>query len=144
VEVPDVLPEEDPVDLGVEGGIEGGVEGGVAGGVAGGVVGGLIAVAPPPVRVRVGGNIKAPRLLHRVDPAYPPLARQARITGQIFLQAVVDRRGHVQDVRVIKGIPLLSEAALEAVKQWRYLPLLLNGEPVEFELTVTVTFGLAS
>jgi len=144
VEIPEALPEpEAAFDLGVDGGVVGGVEGGVPGGVAGGVVGGLGTPAPSRL-VRIGGNIKAPKVVHRVDPVYPAIARQARIVGSIQLRAVVDERGYVKDVEVIRGVPMLSDAALAAVRQWRYQPLLLNGMPYSFELMVTVNFGLAS
>jgi protein TonB len=127
----------------VEGGVPGGVEGGIEGGVVGGVVGGLTGLPTPPPRVvRIGGRIKEPRLVRRVQPEYPTLARQARIVGAVALDALVDVRGHVQEVRVLSGPPFLREAAAEAVKQWRYQPCLLNGEPVAFELTITVNFVL--
>jgi protein TonB len=146
VEVREVVPEELELDvgLGLEGGVPGGVEGGMAGGVPGGVVGGVLGAEPTRAPVRIGGHIKAPRLLHRVDPVYPMLARQARIAGRIELEATVDERGYVRDLRVVRGIPLLDQAALEAVRQWRYQPLLLNGEPQPFVLRVGVNFGLVS
>ncbi len=146
VEVPDVIPvPEESLDLGVQGGVPGGVEGGVPGGVIGGIVGGLPQAPPPPPRhrvVRVGGNILAPALLKKVEPAYPPLARTARVQGIVILEAHVDTHGRVADVQVLRGNPLLDDAALAAVRQWRYRPLLLNGEPTEFILTVTMNFHL--
>jgi periplasmic protein TonB len=145
IEVPNVIPvEETAPDLGVEGGMAGGVEGGIAGGVVGGVIGGLSAATPPPAIVRIGGQIKAPKLLRRVDPVYPVLARQTRITGRVFLRAIVDVTGAVREVHVESGPPLLCEAAAEAVRQWRYQPLLLNGVPRAFDLEVMVSFGLVS
>lgn len=144
IEVPHVLPQvEEALDLGVEGGIPGGVEGGVPGGVVGGIVGGLPSEpAPPPKVVRVGGNITAPKLVDVVRPEYPILAAQARLAGIVILEARVGVDGRVKDVRTLRGPPLLLDAAIAAVKQWRYRPLLLNGAPVEFILTVTVTFNL--
>jgi protein TonB len=145
IEIPDALPEPEPAfDLGVDGGVAGGVEGGVPGGVPGGVVGGLTSAPAPSRIVRIGGNIKAPTVVHRVDPVYPAIARQARITGAVLLRAVVDERGFVKEVQVVRGVPMLSDSAIAAVRQWRYQPLLLNGIPCEFELTVTVNFGLGS
>jgi protein TonB len=147
VDVPTEISPEAGLDLGIEGGIEGGVEGGVPGGVAGGIVGGLPAQpkdAPPPRVVRVGGSIIAPKLVRRVDPEYPSLAVQARLSALIILEAHVDTRGQVRDVKVLRGAPLFDDAAIAAVKQWRYQPLLLNGTPTEFLLTVTVNFNLTT
>ena len=128
---------------GVVGGVEGGVEGGVPGGVVGGLIGGLPAEAPPPTVVRIGGSIVAPKLVRQVKPAYPSVATQARVRGLVILEAQVDVHGAVKSLKVLRGPPLLEEAAMEAVRQWRYQPLLLNGEPREFILTVTVVFNLA-
>lgn len=147
IEVPDqVRPDEGP-DLGVEGGVPGGVEGGVPGGVVGGVVGGLLGVPapPPPVKVvRIGGHLVAPKLVRRVQPQYPAIAAQGRISGLVILEAQVDVNGHVKTARVLRGHPLFDDPAVAAVMQWRYKPLLLNGEPTEFILTVTVWFNLYS
>jgi protein TonB len=82
-------------------------------------------------------------LLHRVQPAYPPLARQARIQGQVTLQAEISRDGSIQNLRVITGHTMLVPSALEAVKQWKYRPYILNEETVEVETTITVNFTLA-
>jgi len=143
IDIPDQIKPEETLDLGVEGGVAGGVEGGVPGGVLGGVVGGLpSAPAPPPKVVRIGGAITAPKNLKRVPPVYPPLASQARVSGTVIIEAQVDVHGRVKTVTVLRGSPLLDEAALVAVRQWRYQPLLLNGVPTEFILTVTVAFNL--
>jgi protein TonB len=117
----------------------GGVEGGVPGGVVGGVVGGLPTGAPPPPArvVRIGGQIAQPRLLRRIEPVYPDLAIQSRIAALVILEAEVDTRGLVKNVKVLRGHPLFDEAAMLAVRQWRYQPLLLNGEPTGFILTST-------
>lgn len=146
IEVPDQIQPEEALDLGVEGGVVGGVEGGVPGGVVGGVVGGLPTAAPPPPArvVRIGGQIAQPRPIRRVEPVYPDLAIQSRIAALVILEAEVDTRGHVKNVKVLRGHPLFDEAAVTAVKQWRYQPLLLNGEPTGFILTVTVSFNLRS
>jgi periplasmic protein TonB len=132
-------------ELGVEGGVPGGVEGGVAGGVVGGIVGGTLGgeIAPAAAPVRVGGNIKAPKMLRRVAPVYPVLAKSAHVTGIVIVEAQVDERGSVREVRVLRGSPLLDEAALEAVRQWRYQPLLLNGQASAFVLVITVNFRLS-
>jgi protein TonB len=144
VEIPSEIVPEAGLDLGVEGGVPGGVEGGVPGGVVGGIVGGLPAEAPPETKyVRVGGNIKAPKLIREAKPEYPMLAQQARVQGFVILEARVGTDGAVQSVKVLRSIPLLDEAAIAAVQQWRYQPLLLNGTPMPFVLTVTVVFRIA-
>jgi protein TonB len=142
IEVPSEIRPEEGLDLGE--GVEGGVEGGVPGGVVGGVVGGLPSEAPPPPArvVRIGGQIAQPKLIRQVKPIYPDLAVQSRVSALVILEAEVDTRGHVKAVKVLRGHPLFDDSAMEAVKQWRYQPLLLNGEPTGFILTVTVNFNL--
>jgi len=144
IEVPNGIKPEEGLDLGIEGGVPGGVEGGVPGGVVGGVVGGLPSEAPaPPARVvRIGGQLAQPKLIRRVEPKYPDLAVQSRVSALVILEAEVDVRGYVKTVKALRGHPLFDEAAVEAVKQWRYQPLLLNGEPTGFILTVTINFNL--
>jgi len=147
IEVPDqIKPEDTGLDLGVEGGVPGGVEGGVPGGVIGGIVTGLPQEAPPPPArvVRVGGQIKEPKKIRNVAPVYPDLAVQSRVAAILILEAEVDTRGLVRSVKVLRGHPLFDDAAIEAVKQWRYQPLLLNGEPTAFIVTVTMNFNLAA
>jgi protein TonB len=144
VEVPEEIRPEEGIDLGVEGGVAGGVEGGVPGGVVGGVVGGLPDAPPPPVQaVRVGGQIKEPKKLKHVNPAYPDIAKQARVQGVVILECTISPQGRVTDVKVLRGIPLLDAAAQDAVKQWVYTPTLLNGVPVPVIMTVTVNFRLS-
>jgi len=142
LETPAEIKPEEGIALGVEGGVPGGVEGGVPGGVVGGIVGGLPQEGPPPGAklVRVGGQIKTPKLLKRVDPVYPELAKQARAGALIILEATVDASGRVQDVTLLRSSPLFDEAAVDAVKQWSYRPLLLNGVPTPFIVTVTLNF----
>ena len=142
IEVPSEIKPEEGLDLGVEGGVPGGVEGGVPGGVVGGVVGGLPQEVPPAKVVRVGGQIVAPKLVRQPKPVYPELALQARASAVIIMEAQVDTRGYVKTVKILRGHPLFDAAALEAVQQWRYKPLLLNGEPTEFILTVTLIFNI--
>ncbi len=143
VETPTEIKPEASMDLGIEGGVAGGVEGGVAGGVVGGVVGGL-PEAPPPVQepVRVGGQIKEPKKIKNVNPTYPDIARQARVQGVVILECVISPQGAVTTCKILRGIPLLNDSALEAVKQWTYTPTLLNGVPVPVIMTVTVNFKL--
>ena len=95
-----------------------------------------------PQRVRVSENVNRAFLIKRVDPVYPPLARQAGIQGSVILQLTISKSGDVENVQLYSGHPMLAPAALEAVKQWKYKPYLLNGEPVEVETRVTVNFTL--
>jgi periplasmic protein TonB len=123
---------------------------GNTGGVFGGIPGqGMVAaVAPPPPkptapqRVKQGGNVTAASILQQTRPLYPALARQARIQGNVVLHAIIDKDGKVAQLEVISGHPLLVQSALDAVKQWRYKPTLLNGDPVEVDTTITVTFTM--
>ena len=136
-----------PPDAGVVGGVPGGVPGGQLGGVIGGIVSGSRSYVPSPVAqpkapIRVGGRIKAPHPLAQPSPVYPMLARQARITGVVSIDAVIDTNGNVVEMRAVSGPPLLIPAALEAVRQWKYEPTYLNDQPVAVELIVTVTFNL--
>jgi protein TonB len=136
----------------------GGVEGGVPGGVTGGVVGGIVSsVAPPPppppppppsaptarAPVRIGGQITAPALLNRVEPTYPDVAQVARLSGIVILEAVVGTDGCVESVRILRSRHLLlDKASEEALLQWRYSPLILNGIATPFVLTVTFNFSV--
>ena len=137
---------------GVEGGVPGGVPGGQLGGSLGGVIGGTGTSVPiPPPRqpaakriVRVGSHIKAPRQTYSVQPEYPPLARQAHVSGTVVVDAVLDEHGNVEGAHALSGHPLLIPAALRAVLQWKYEPTLLNGTPVAVEMEVTVHFKLGS
>lgn len=146
-----IIKEEEAPDMGmggVAGGVPGGVAGGSMGGVLGGVIGGVSRAAPPPppktvTRTRVGGAVQAAKLVNRVQPMYPPLARQTRISGTVKLHAIIGKDGTVQQLQVVSGHPLLVQAALDAVKQWRYQPTLLNGEPVEVDTEIDVIFSLA-
>src|SRR5947208_269610 len=130
-------------------GVVGGVPGGVRGGQMNGVIGGMIRNAPMAVplvavqRVRVSQGVTQGMVLHKVQPTYPPLARTARVQGSVLLAAVIGKDGTIQNLHVISGHPLLTQAALEAVRQWRYRPYILNGEPVEVDTQVTVNFTLS-
>jgi periplasmic protein TonB len=143
VEIPEQIVPEAAIDLGVEGGTAGGVEGGVPGGVVGGIVGGLPEAPRPPLQpLRVGDVVKRPRKLKDVPPVYPPLAVSGGIEGVVILECVVDTRGHVQEARVLRGMPLLDQAALDAVRQWVYSTTLVDGVPMPVKMTVTVNFRL--
>jgi protein TonB len=132
-----------------------GVEGGVAGGAAGGVVGGVPPPPPPPpppgwVRdgvtigtpVRVGGNIRPPTKVKDVRPVFPPEARDADVQGVVILETVIGPEGRVDQVRVLRSIPVFDQAAMDAVEQWEFTPTMLNGTPAPVIMTVTVNFSL--
>src|SRR6202162_3596078 len=145
-----IIKEEAPqMDAGMAGGVPGGVAGGFMGGVVGGVGGGSGgAGAPPPPqkptapRTRQGGSVQAALLINKVQPVYPPLARQTRISGTVRLHAIISKSGSVESLEVLSGHPLLVRAAMDAVQQWKYKPTLLNGEPVEVDTTIDVIFSL--
>jgi TonB family protein len=90
--------------------------------------------------VRPGGRIMEPKKIKDVPPVYPPLAQSARVSGAVTIEATIGADGKVVDAKVVKSIPLLDEAALEAVRQWEYLPTMLNGVPVPVLVTVTINF----
>ena len=158
-EIATIREEELPPATSGVGGVVGGVAGGVAGGTPGGVLGSILgSVAapnfapppPPPVkvetklkRITIGGNVQQAKLVRQPKPVYPPLAKQARISGVVHLAAVISKDGTIQDLKVISGHPLLIPSALEAVKQWVYQPTLLNGEPVEVSTQIDVNFTLS-
>ena len=144
IEVPNEILPESGIDLGVEGGVPGGVEGGVPGGVVGGVVGGLPEAPPPeaPGPVRVGGHVKEPAKIRHINPVYPKLALQARVQGIVIVEAVIDAKGRVVNANILRGLPMLDQAALDAVRQWIYTPTLLDGVPSSVIMTVTVTFRI--
>jgi periplasmic protein TonB len=142
--------EEAPPPVMSAAGVVGGVPGGVPGGQMGGVIGGIISSTPvavpkvaTPQRVRVSQGVSQGLLVRKVQPAYPPLARQARIQGAVVLQAEISKDGAIENLRLISGHPMLAPSAIEAVKQWRYKPYFLNGEPVAVETQITVNFTLA-
>jgi len=155
---PTVIPKEiaqlkesplEPDSFGVEGGVPGGVPGGQMGGVIGGVIGGVSTSVKPPLPVgkptapiRVGGRVKPPKPIVQVHPEYPLLAKQARIQGQVQIDAILDEQGNVVEMRVVSGPPLLHQAALDALKQWKYEPVYLNDQPIAVEMIVTINFQL--
>jgi periplasmic protein TonB len=148
-----LIKEDDAPPPAVLSGVVGGVPGGIPGGQLGGVIGGIIssastgAAAPnltkaTPQRVRVSQGVITGLLIYRIEPTYPPVARAAHIQGVVVLAAIIDKDGNIQNLQVVSGHPLLAPAAIEAVKQWRYKPFLLNGQPLEVETTVNVMFQL--
>ena len=131
-------------------GVVGGVPGGVPGGSMGGVIGSVLSSTPvavpkiaTPQRVRVSSGVQQGLRVRNVNPTYPPLARQARIQGVVILQALISKNGDIENLQLISGHPMLAPAAIEAVRQWKYKPYLLNGEPVEVETQVQVNFTLS-
>ena len=145
VEIPQGIVEESFGAGGSENGIPGGVDPGAGEGVTANLLGADLyqlvgKPAEPPVRAV--GDVKSPRLIRRVEPAYPELARQARQQGVVILEATTDIYGRVAAVRILRSLPLLDQAAVDAVRQWVYEPLLLNGRPRPVTFTVTVTFVL--
>ncbi|HEX9161722.1 MAG TPA: energy transducer TonB [Thermoanaerobaculia bacterium] len=152
------------VQGGVVGGETGGVVGGQIGGVKGGEVGGKVGgtgsgtegdgkaekevAKPEPVPdgpVRVGGDVKAPTVIDRVEPKYTETARTARVTGVVIVEAIIDKTGKVDQVKVLKGLPMgLSEEAEQAVRKWKFRPGTMNGQPVDVIFDLTVNFKLGS
>jgi protein TonB len=136
---------------GEEGGIEGGVEGGVVGGVQGGVVGGVIGGTPGGTvggtgdePIRITAAVQQPQLIKKVEPPYPEIARRTKIQGVVILEAVITKEGNVEEVKVLRSLhPMMDQAAINAVKQWKYKPAMLNGRPVKVYFTVTVNFKLS-
>ena len=130
-----------PIDVPIDDGIVGGPID------LSGTVVSVAAIEPPPPAVtaepvRVGGAISPPQKLHHVAPDYPAIARSARVSGIVILEAILGVDGAVRDVTVLRSIPLLDQAAVDAVRQWRFTPTLLNGVPVPVIMTVTVAFNL--
>jgi protein TonB len=140
-------------------GVPGGVYSGERNGLPGGMLKSIledvpvpaVEAAPAPVarpipmapkQVMVGGRVEMARLIHRVEPLYPPLARQMRVSGTVELVGIIATGGRIRELKLLSGNPLLAPAALEAVRQWIYEPTLLNGEPVELIATISVIFRL--
>ena len=145
-----MIKEDEPPPTAGPAGVVGGVPGGVPGGAIGGVLGSVMSSVPTavpkvatPQRVRVSQGVSQGLLVHKVQPEYPPLARQARIQGVVVLQALIGKDGNIQNLHVVSGHPMLTNSALQAVKEWRYKPYYLNGEPVEVETTINVNFTLS-
>jgi protein TonB len=141
-----------PPDAGV--GVVGGTgdAGGAAGGVLGGVMGGVPGAPPPPPPpkakaptgpVRIGGQVAAANLIRKVEPVYPPLAKSARVQGTVEFTAVISKAGNIENLQLVRGHPLLVNAAKEAVLQWKYRPTQLNGQAVEVVTDIIVNFTLS-
>jgi len=146
----------------VTGGVPGGVTGGQIGGVLGGILGATPTAAPPPApppppvaatptpapakpgTIRIGGAVEAAKIVSAPSPAYPPVAKDARIQGDVLLDAVIGTDGHIENLKVVSGNALLVSAAMNAVKQWTYRPTILNGQPVKVATEIMVHFSLSS
>jgi protein TonB len=146
--------EEAPPPISAAGGVVGGVPGGIPGGQLGGVIGGVVSatsnlsavpkfVPVTPQRVRISQGVTKGLLVHRVEPTYPVLARTARVQGEVVLTAIISTTGEIENLQLVSGHPMLVPEAIAAVRQWRYKPYLLNGQPVEVETTITVIFALS-
>ena len=109
-----------------------------------GGIGTAVPKVATPKRVRVSQGVSEGLLVHKVTPTYPPLAKSARVQGSVVLQASIGKDGSIQNLKVVSGHPMLSAAALEAVKQWKYKPYFLNGQAVDVDTTITVNFTLGS
>jgi periplasmic protein TonB len=142
-------PPESDAFAGVLGGVPGGIPGGQLGGVVGGVIGGVLNTGAKPIPpstgrsrtpLRVGGHVRQPEAIVKTQPDYPALAREARIHGDVMIDAILDEEGNIVDMKVISGHPFLYQAALNALKKWKYEPTYLNDKPVAVEMIVTVTF----
>ena len=145
-----------PPPVATTGGVTGGVPGGMVGGVPGGVLSEMLSSTrsvpvlakspePTPVkRMRIASRVAEANLIHDVAPQYPPEAGRARIEGTVVLMAVIGTDGSVKDVRVESGLPILAQAAIDAVKQWRYKPYMIDGEPVEVDSRITINFNLSA
>lgn len=147
IPAPSLKTEEAPPRVSTTGGVVGGTPSEVFNGALSSTRGlPVLAKTPEPTpvkRIRLAARVVEANLIHDVTPAYPPEAGRARIEGAVVLMAVIDKDGRVQDVRVESGLPLLAQAAIEAVKQWRYRPYLVNGEPVEVDSRITINFALS-
>ncbi len=138
--------EPDPNLGGVAGGVPGGVPGGQLGGVIGGVLSTARPVAPPSAKInaplRIGGRVRRPQPLVQTRPEYPALARQAHIQGKVELDAVLDEHGNVVEMKIVSGPPVLYQAALDALRKWKYEPTYLNDQPIAVQMLVTISFQL--
>jgi len=128
-----------PQMAGVVGGVAGGVPGGAMGGVLGGIVGSSLPppkVAAPQKPLRVSSGVVAGNKISGPNPVYPAIAKTARIQGKVVLQATISKAGTIEGLHAVSGPPMLYQSALDAVKQWRYRPYILNGEAVPVETTM--------
>jgi protein TonB len=150
----EMIREEESPPPAMSGGVVRGIPGGIPGGQLGGVIGGIIsssansiAIIPriePVKRIRISQGVTQGMVISKIEPTYPKIALSARVTGVVLVKAIISREGTITELQVIKGHPILVPAAIDAVKQWRYRPYLLNGAPVEVETYISVTFQISS
>ncbi len=152
----DKTQEAPPPPVATVGGVAGGVPGGMVGGVPGGAFSEMLNSAPsvpvlakspvptPAKRMRIASRVAEANLIHDVAPQYPPEAGRARIEGTVVLMAVIGTDGTVKDVRIESGLPILAQAAIDAVKQWRYKPYMIDGQPIEVDSRITINFTLSA
>ena len=145
-----------PPPVETSGGVIGGIPGGVVGGIPGGALSQLLSSAQsvtvpaktldsaPVKRIRVASRVVEANLIHDATPQYPSEAGRSRIEGTVVLMAVIGTDGSVKDVHVESGLPIFAQAAIDAVKQWRYKPYLIDGEPVEVDSRITINFTLSA
>lgn len=134
-----------PPQMGVVGGVPGGVPGGSMGGVIGGIIGNTPTAVPKVAvsRIRVSGGVAQGLKIRDFRPVYPQMAKIARVQGAVVLAAIIGKDGSIQGLHVVStASPLLNQAAVDAVQQWKYRPYILDGEPVEVDTTITVNFVL--
>jgi protein TonB len=145
----EMIKEEDtpPQMAGVVGGVPGGVPGGSMNGVIGGIISSTPTAAPriaTPQRVRVSAGVTQGLKIKNVNPVYPQMAKIARVQGPVVLAAIIGKDGSIQNLHVLStASPLLNQSAIDAVREWRYRPYILNGEPVEVDTQITVNFTLS-
>ena len=96
------------------------------------------------MRIRVGGNVAAANLVHRVFPVYPESAKEQHIQGTVLLHAIIAKDAAIRTLEFVSGSPELMNSAMNAVKQWRYKPTLLNGQPIEVDTTISVVYTLSN
>jgi protein TonB len=150
LEAPSSIEPEAGAEAGADGDVNGsdagdrhGVEGGVPGGVVGGVLGGSLSSGSGGSQpMRVGGGIEPPRKIKDVRPVYPQNALTDHSRGTVLIEAIIGTDGKVQDAKVLQSVPLLDQAALDAVRQWEFMPSRLNGVPVAVIITVIVQFAI--
>jgi protein TonB len=144
--VKDEGPPPPPGVSGVAGmGSMGGAPGGVMGGMPGGTGGPVVTLAPKPKPAgpaRISGGVMAGQLVNKVQPMYPPIAKAAHVGGTVVLHALISKTGAIENLTAVSGPDMLKSAAIDAVRQWRYKPYLLNGDPTEVDTTITVNFNL--
>ncbi|MGA9960003.1 MAG: TonB family protein, partial [Acidobacteriaceae bacterium] len=123
-------------------GLGGGSGEGVIGGILGSMGNGPVVKVAAPKKITVSSGVEASKIIDQVQPIYPPIAKAARIQGTVVLAATIGKNGSIQDLKVVSGPAMLQQAALDAVRRWRYRPTVLDGVPVDVDTTISVVFTL--